>query len=221
LMRGEHLPLPQEQDHQVHLKRADARRNIEAIVEAATRHLARDPYVSMGEIAKAAGVGRVTLYGHFDSRAALVTEVVERAMKQTDAALNAVDLRGDPREALTRLIEATWQLTHRFGALVIAAESSLPVEQLRAAHTQPEARVRRLVQRGRRQGVFRSDLPVDWLISTLQNLLHSATGAVHRGEITPEQAPCLISATVLAAFTPPGARTPSSKVQSSRTRRRA
>lgn len=179
-------------------------------MEAATTCLARDPDVSVGEIAKAAGVGRVTLYGHFDSRAALVAEVVARAMQQTDEALDAVDLRGDPREALTRLIEATWQLTHRFGALVMAAERTLPDEHLRVAHAQPEARVRRLVQKGRRQGVFRSDLPVSWLVSTLQNLLHSTAGAVYRGEITAEQAPRLISATALAAFTPPGARTPSS-----------
>src|SRR3990170_4596695 len=93
-------------------KRADARKNIEAIIEAATACLARDPDVSVGEIAKVAGVGRVTLYGHFDSRASLVAEVVQRAMRETDEALNAVDLRGDPREALTRLIEATWRLTH-------------------------------------------------------------------------------------------------------------
>ncbi|MGH3367510.1 MAG: TetR/AcrR family transcriptional regulator [Nocardioidaceae bacterium] len=206
LMRGD-VPLLENRDR-AQPKRADARKNVEAIIEAATTCLAEDPDVSVGEIAAAAGVGRVTLYGHFDSRASLLAEVVERAMRQTDEALNAVDLSGDPGEALTRLIDATWQLTHRFGALVVAAEKALPAEHLRAAHARPEARVRRLVRRGRRQGAFRSDLPVDWLILTMQNLVHSAAGAVHRGEITAEQAPRLISATVLAAYTPPGARTP-------------
>jgi len=199
--------LPQDQER-VQARRADARRNIDAILEAATTCLARDPDVSVGEIAKAAGVGRVTLYGHFDSRDSLVAEVVERAMRHTDEALSTVDLRGDPQEALTRLVDATWQLTHRFGALVMAAESSLPDEQLKAAHARLEARARRLVQRGRRQGAFRSDLPVAWLLSTLQSLIHGAVGAVHREEITAEQAPHLINATVLAAYTPPGARTP-------------
>jgi len=192
----------------VQTRRADARRNVDAILEAATRCLARDPDVSVGEIARAAGVGRVTLYGHFDSRDSLVAEVVERAMRQTDEALRAVDLRGDPREAMTRLVDATWRLTHRYGALVVAAESSLPDEQLKAAHAQLETRVRRLVQRGRRQGAFRSDLPVAWLLTTLQSLVHGAVGAVHRGEITAEQAPHLVSATVLAAYTPPDTRTP-------------
>ena len=49
-------------------KRSDALRNIEAILEAATTCLARDPDASVNSIAQAAGVGRVTLYGHFESR---------------------------------------------------------------------------------------------------------------------------------------------------------
>ena len=189
-------------------KRADARRNVDAILEAATRCLADDPDVSVGEIARAAGVGRVTLYGHFASRASLVSAVAQRAVRSTDEALEALDLGGDPGEALVRLVEATWELTHRFGALVVAAEKALPDEDLRSAHAGLEARVRRLVQRGRREGVFRSDLPLHWLVSTLQVVIHGAAGAVHRGEVTARQAPRLISATVLAAWNPPGTPTP-------------
>ena len=94
-------------------KRAYALRNIEAIIDAATRLLAVDPDASVNEIAKAAGVGRVTLYGHFESRTALVREVVERAIHNTNDALSAVELDGDPRAALGWLLEATWHLTHR------------------------------------------------------------------------------------------------------------
>ena len=107
-------------------KRADAVRNIEAIVTAATALLAVDPDVSVHEIAKAAGVGRVTLYGHFPSRAALIREVADRAIAHTDEVLAQVDLEGDPREVLGRLLETTWHLTHRYGALVVAASQALP-----------------------------------------------------------------------------------------------
>ncbi|WP_240617062.1 TetR/AcrR family transcriptional regulator [Nocardioides speluncae] len=184
-------------------KRADARKNIAAIVEAAISCLARDPDVSINEIAKAAGVGRVTLYGHFESRAALVGVVVEHAMQQTDEALDALDLEGDPRAALARLIDTSWQLTHRYGALVIAAEQALPPDQVREAHSKPIARWQRLLRRGRRDGAFRKDMPLDWQVSLIQAILHGASAAVHRGEITPEQAPALIRDTVLGALTPP------------------
>src|SRR3990170_5001648 len=115
-------------------KRSDALKNIEAILEAATTCLARDPDASINSIARAAGVCRVTLYGHFESRSALIAQVAARAVQQTDAALEGVDLAGDPREALTRLLTATWELTHRFGALVVAAENALPADELRDAH---------------------------------------------------------------------------------------
>lgn len=185
-------------------KRADARRNIEAIVEAATALLAVDPDASVQEIAKAAGVGRVTLYGHFDSRTALITEVATRAIAQTEESLRDLDLAGDPREAMALLLDATWQLTHRFGAIVVAAGQALPPADLRRAHEGPAKRVRALLERGRREGEFRGDMPVEWQITTIQAVLHAASASVHRGEITADEAPRLVTQTVLAALATPG-----------------
>jgi TetR/AcrR family transcriptional regulator, mexCD-oprJ operon repressor len=182
-------------------KRADARRNIEAILEAATSCLAADPACSVGEIAAAAKVGRVTLYGHFQSRTALVDAVVTRAMADTDAALEAVDITGDPREALARLIEATWQLTDRFGALVVAAEHVLSPERMHEVHAGPMQRVNGLIARGQAEGAFRNDLPKDWLVATLHGLIHAAANAIATEQLSTEQAPNFINAIVQSAFT--------------------
>jgi TetR/AcrR family transcriptional repressor of mexCD-oprJ operon len=182
-------------------KRADARKNIAAILDAATATLALDPDASINDIARAAGVGRVTLYGHFPNRAALVAQVVERAVQRSDAELEAVDLEGDAREALGRLLEASWRVTHRYGGLVLAAQAALPERDLRAAHDKPAQRMLTLLRRGRREGVVRKDMPLDWQVTTIQGVLHAASGAVHRGELSAEQAPGLVRATLLAAFT--------------------
>ena len=189
-------------------KRADARKNIAAILDAATECLARDPDASVNDIATAAGVGRVTLYGHFESRGALVAEVVERAVTAGDTVLEAVDLTGDPRAALGRLLEASWHVTHRYGGLVIAAQAALPESDFREAHEKPVQRAQRLLRRGRREGCFRTDMPIDWQVMTIQGVIHAASGAVHRGEVAAERAPGLIRATVLAALTPPGTPVP-------------
>ena len=191
-------------------KRADALRNIEAILEAATSCLARDPEASISSIAEAAAVGRVTLYGHFESRSALIAQVAARAVQQTHEALADVDLDGDPRAALVRLLRATWGLTHRFGALVVAAENALPADEVRDLHAQPAARVEALLRRGRREGCFRSDMPLAWQVTTIQTVLHAASAAAHRGEVTMAKAPLLVYDTVLAALTPPGAPVPTS-----------
>lgn len=181
-------------------KRADAVHNIEAIIAAATELLAVDPDASINDIAKAAGVGRVTLYGHFDSRATLIGEVVDRAIAQTDQALAQLDLDGDASIALGRLIEATWHLTHRFGAVVVAGSQALTPEQMRRAHQEPAARVRGLIERGRESDEFRADMPIDWQVSVVQSILHGASAAVHRGEISTDEAPSLVRDTVLAAL---------------------
>lgn len=181
-------------------KRADARRNIEAIVAAATTLLAADPDASVQDIAKSAGVGRVTLYGHFDSRASLIAEVGRRAIALSEESLRDVDLDGDPPAAMGRLLEATWHLTHRFGAIVVAADHALPAEEMRRAHEKPEQRVRSLLERGREQGRFRTDMPVAWQIATIHALLHAAAGAVHQGRMSDTQAPRLVRDTVLAAI---------------------
>lgn len=182
-------------------KRADARKNIAAILDAATACLAVDPDASINDIASAAGVGRVTLYGHFANRAALVAQVVDRAMQRSDAELDAVHLEGNAFEALGRLLEASWHVTHRYGGLVLAAQSTLADRDLRDAHDKPTQRVLTLLRRGRREGSVRTDMPLHWQVTTIQSVLHAASVAVQRGELSAEQAPELVRTTVLSALT--------------------
>ena len=183
-----------------HARRADARRNIASILDAATTCLAQDPNASLQAIAKAAGVGRMTLYGHFPSRAALIGEVASRAMADTETALAAVDIGGDPLAALDRLLTATWELTVRYGALVVAAEQALDPEELHQVHTKPVERMHRLLRRGRRTGAFRKDMPVAWQATAVQAILHAAVGAVHRDEMSLDRSGSLVTTTARAVL---------------------
>ncbi|KZM79250.1 TetR/AcrR family transcriptional regulator [Cellulosimicrobium sp. I38E] len=185
-------------------KRADARRNVQAILDAAAVCLSRDPDASIAEIAKAAGVGRVTLYGHFAGRAELVDAVVARAIEEGDEALDALDLSGDPREALVRLVRQSWLTIVQIGALMTAATEVLSPERMLELHERPATRVERLVERGRKAGAFRTDLPASWLVGTLHRVMHGAAAEIEAGRLAPDDAAVTIAATVLAAFTPPG-----------------
>jgi AcrR family transcriptional regulator len=189
--------------------RADAQRNIDAIAAAAVECLSRDPEASVAEIAKTAGVGRVTLYGHFPSRADLVEAAFARAIADGEATLDAVDLDGDPRAALVRLVDASWELVNRFRSLLLAAQHTLPPGRIQELHEDPADRMRKLLERGRAEGAFRTDLPTSWLISTTQNVMHGAADEINAGRLRAGDAACYISATVLAALTPPGQPVPS------------
>ncbi|MBS9374042.1 TetR/AcrR family transcriptional regulator [Rhodococcus sp. B50] len=184
-------------------KRADAERNIEAILDAARITLSHDPDASIGEIAEAAGVGRVTLYGHFPTRAELVTAVVQRALAEAEETVDRIDLTGNPRDALHRLIAGSWSLTADAGTLLAAAGQALPAEEVRAAHDGLLARATALIDRGRTEGFFRTDLPSSWLASVLHSLVHCAAGEVAAGRLSAEDAADYIAATALSSFAPP------------------
>lgn len=185
-------------------QRADARRNVAAILDAALECLAQDPQASITDIAKAAGVGRVTLYGHFSSRAALVDAAFGRAVRQASATLEAVDLGGDPRDALTRLIASSWQVIDRHQALLGAAEAELPPDRIRAYHNEPMGRVHALVAAGQDRGAFRGDLPADWLVAVFYAVMHGAAAEIRAGRLGSADAVGVITATLLAAYAPAG-----------------
>jgi AcrR family transcriptional regulator len=184
-------------------QRADARRNIAAILDAATDCLARDPEMSIADIAAAAGVGRITLYGHFKARADLVDAVLLRVVEEADAILDATDTGGDPANALARLVASSWRIVHPFRNILLAAQRELPAERIRGVHDPILRRVQLLIARGQEAGAFRTDLPAAWLITTSFSLMHAAAEDAAAGRLKADDAARLITATLLAAFTPP------------------
>jgi TetR/AcrR family transcriptional regulator, mexCD-oprJ operon repressor len=202
-------------------RRADAQRNVDAIIQAATECLGSRPDATVAEIAEAAGVGRVTLYGHFSSRAELVEAVMVHVLELGNAVLDPVDLSGDPRAALERLVEASWEMLNQSRFLLVAAQKELSPSRIRDLHADHSDRAAGLLERGRAEGVFRTDLSVPWLVATLQNVMHGAADEITAGRLATEDAARYISATVIAAFTPPGQPVPEEAAGRSGTSRRS
>ena len=186
-------------------RRADAEQNMTRILDAAAACLCRSPTASMGEIAQAAGLGRVTVYGHFPSREALVEATLTRLLEQGEAVQAGLDLTGDPRQALRTLIESSWQLIADVGAVLEAAQAVLPPGRIRELHAKPAQRAEELIRRGQAEGGFRTDLPATWLVSVLHHVLKGAAADISSGRLDPGDAPHFIVATVLSAFANPDA----------------
>jgi AcrR family transcriptional regulator len=192
-------------------RRADARRNIETILDAAERCLAADPDASMSDIASEAGLGRVTIYGHFKTRAELIEVVARRVLDDANEVLSEVDLTGNAPVALARLVEASWKVTIRSGSLVIAAEKALPPHVVREAHAGPlEDRVHDFLAGAQRAGTFRTDLSTPWLVATFHATLHAAANEIDAGRLNADEAASVITATLLGAYRQPAAKRPAS-----------
>lgn len=182
--------------------RADAQRNRAAIIHATVESLRNDSDASVADIAAAAGVGRMTLYGHFKTRAELVEAALVDRLKRGEEVLGQVDLDRDPHDAFVALIDSSWTLVDQSRALLAAAQKELPPARIRELHHKAETRVRDLLERGQREGAFRTDLPVSWLLATTHVIIHGAADEIAAGRLTPEVAPRYISATLLSAFEP-------------------
>ena len=156
-------------------RRATAERNVEAILDAAERLLERGRQPTIVAVAGEAGVSRVTVYAHFATREQLLEAVVERAVERTSEALDAVEPeRGPPFEALGRVIDVGWRDLDRNNSIAQTAGELLTPEAIRHAHQAAHRRLRKLVDRGRRSGDFRTDVPADWLVTAFHALIHAA-----------------------------------------------
>jgi AcrR family transcriptional regulator len=189
------------------VRRADARQNAEKIVQAAVTCLGRSAEASMNDIAQEAGVGRVTLYGHFPSREALVEAAMIRLLAQGDDVLTAVDLAGDPRDVLRALMESGWLLIAQGASVLQAAQAALPPGRVHELHATPEQRVHDLIRRGQTEGVFRADIAADLLAGVLHHILHGAATDVTTGRLDATHAAHFVAEMALAVCVVPPART--------------
>ena len=185
-------------------RRATAERNFEGILEATERLLAAGAPLSMVAVAAEAGVSRPTLYAHFASLPEVVEASVERAVAASATAVEAADPGAGPAdEALERLIAACWQQLARQEALARASASHVPPERLHRAHARLLTIVRDLLERGQREGVFRDDLPTDWLATTFYALLHAAAEHARSRRAKRAATLAMLTTTVRELFAPP------------------
>jgi AcrR family transcriptional regulator len=181
-------------------RRADAERSIAAIVDAAIEVLSERPAASMEEIAAAAGLARQTVYAHYPSREALLRAVVDRALAQTVAAIDAAEPdEGTPVEALDRLVSASWQTLERYPLLMDLRAPLTPAEE-HALHGPILERLERLIRRGQRAGDFDRRLAPAWLLAAFLGLAHAAAQEVAAGRLSAEDASRTLRASVRRVF---------------------
>jgi AcrR family transcriptional regulator len=170
-------------------RRSDARRSVEAIVDAARTVLGERPDASMEDIATLAGVSRQTVYAHFPSRDALIGAILHAAGRELLDALDAAQLDArTPTQALNTFLDIGWQRLRRHHPLLIES----PVAHTRLVRDDPDHavtnRLEQIIRRGQRAGEFDRALPAAWLAVAILGLGHTAAEQVAIGRLTSRKA---------------------------------
>src|SRR3954470_3005250 len=182
-------------------RRSDADRSVQAILDAALAALASDPEASMAEIARRAGVVRATIYTHFPTRESLLDAVMEEATGQVaDAIRDAEPGRGEPKEALERVLLATWQQLSQFHNVLAINTNRLSVKELRRRHLPMTSQLVPLVERGQAAGVFRDDVSAEWQIAVVRAIVHTASAELQAGRLSQADVERTMLTTALAAI---------------------
>ncbi|MFC6082101.1 TetR/AcrR family transcriptional regulator [Sphaerisporangium aureirubrum] len=174
--------------------RADAARNLDAVLRTGARLLAEDPATSIATIAAEAGVDRRTVYRRFATREALLAAVFATKLDSSERVLDEA-----------RLTEAPVPVAlHRYVEGIIPVSRQWPLDTRRLMSAEPAANSRReelsrrldaFVQRVSDEGFLRAGVPVPWARAVLDDLVDSAA---HRfPDLEPPQAADLVVDTLL------------------------
>jgi len=182
-------------------RRSDADRSVKAIRQAALEALASDPDASMAEIARRAGVVRATIYAHFPTRESLLDAVMEHAVAQVAEAMREAEPdRGEPAEALERVLLATWQQLSQFHSVLAININRLSTQELHRRHLPMTTQLIPLIERGQADGVFRSDASAVWLIAVIRAIVHLASTELQAGRIAQSDVERTMLTTTVAAI---------------------
>ncbi|MDQ0993135.1 TetR/AcrR family transcriptional regulator [Streptomyces sp. V3I7] len=179
--------------------RADANRR--RILDVALAELLRDPDASMDQIARAAGVVRRTVYGHFPSREALISTLLDEAVDSVMAAKAAghEGVEDDPATAVARSVLTVWEIADRYRLLIALAQRTVTPQGIRERLTPVRESSAALLQQGLDAGLFHSTLPAPVLAYVHEQMLFALMEAVNDGQLAAEEAGRSAAITVLIA----------------------
>ncbi len=153
--------IPQEAERS---QRADARRNRERIIDGAREVFARGGAMAqMEDVARTSGVGVGTVYRHFPTKEALITELVRRKFELfAQTAREALAEDREPFEVLADVLRRNAAFMAQDAAVryaMMAAGEEIWV-QVAPERQQVNEIVQQLVERAQRAGTMREDFGV-------------------------------------------------------------
>ncbi|WP_307835484.1 TetR family transcriptional regulator [Streptomyces adelaidensis] len=183
-------------------QRRNARSNRARILATARQELGRNPDITLEELARASGVVRRTVFGHFPGRAALLEALAEEAAQAVQAALAVAAQATEPAErALAHFSLSMWPVGDRYRMLLALAQRDLGMERVTQILGPARLKVTAIVERGQRDGRFHTHLPPAVLSAGLEGMTVALLEEVNTGALEDDGTRVAV-ATLIAAGVP-------------------
>ena len=157
--------------------RKDAAANRAGILRAAATTLAVDPSASIDQIARAAGLSRRALYGHFDDRQALLTELIAAGAQRFNTVAASLD-EPHPPLALARLTAALWTEAAHVQVAAALALQEAHLEQTATALAPLRRALVGVVRAGQDDGTLRVDMAAPTLARLIEETARAAVSRI-------------------------------------------
>lgn len=169
----------------------------EKIIQGALTALAINPLSSLDEIADAAGVGRATLYRHFESRPVLMRALLLYSSEKMDAVTEPILQSNQPAiERVKQLVKAIIPLGASLKIAVFDPFCKfLPEYDAKVAEI--NEKMRRFARELKSEGVAAPEIPDAWIAASLEKLLFTAWEKIQSGDIATNDAADLVLRTFL------------------------
>ena len=156
--------------------RADAQRNLNRVLEAATEAFAEHGAdVSIDEIARRAGVGHATVFRRFPTKEALIAAVVLARVQAISEIAEAALERDDPGEAFRDFVWEVAELQACDKSLFEGVQSRCrDVPGVVEASDKVRATVGRLVERAQKAGAVRCDVVAEDVPMLIASAINAA-----------------------------------------------
>ena len=164
--------------------RRNSRSNRARILATARRELGQNPDVTLEELARAAGVVRRTLFGHFPGRSALLEALAEEASETfKEVLVDGVPPEEPADRALAYFMLRIWPVGDRYRMLLGLARRDLGAERVTEVLAPAREVVTAILERGQRDGVFHSHLPPAVLSAGLEGMTVALLEDVNTGAL--------------------------------------
>lgn len=159
------------------------------IIESAIKTLLRNPDAGMSEIALAAGVGRATLYRHYESRDILIQSLARNCLEESDELVEPIKAKKlTGREAIEATIDALMPMADRYKFLLNLWSIAGNDKAVRTIYKRQLDELQTLVNQAKKSGEIKPDISTTWVVTVFDNLLYASWLMIKNEVMQPEEA---------------------------------